>query len=245
MARFVIEHLEPTVSPWVYLEYKHAAELVGELLITNVKDRSEQKCLQQFAEVVEFSVGELTEGERILVLDPSAVKPLSPDDFDSFEYVVIGGIMGDFPPRKRTRKLLTERLNAESRTLGSCQLSIDGAAYIAARVAEGEELSLLEVALGVILRGEGMEIHLPYCYPVTAGGVLFSEELAAYLLTLLEDDETFAAVTGRARNIADYGCRLELPKVQYEIVAGRRARLGQLMSKPFKPATREQCDEHR
>lgn len=243
MARLVIEHLEPTVSPWAYLEYKHAAEFAEELLITNVKDPIERQCLKPFAEVLECGIEEVADLQRILVLDPLAAKPLVPSDFESFEYIVVGGIMGDFPPRGRTRKLLTEKLNGESRTLGPCQLSVDGAIYVASRVAEGDELSLIEVVMGLTLKGERMEMHLPYCYPLAPHGVLFSEELAAYLLTLIEVDEAYAARTGRLKSIADYGCRLKLPKVRYEIIAGKIVRIGEVLSKPFIPEACKRSDE--
>lgn len=236
MATLVVEHLEPVVSPWVYLEYKHAAKVAGGLLITNVKRDAERSCLEAFADVTRESIGEIAERGEILVLDPQAAAPLSPSDFESFEYIVVGGIMGDFPPRGRTRTLLTEKLGAEARNLGPCQLSVDGAVYVASRVAQGAHLSSVEVAMGLVLRRGCMELHLPYCYPVAQEGVLFSRELAIYLLTLLEEDEAHAVETNRARSIADYGCWLELPNLDYELTAGRIARLGELMGKSFIPA---------
>jgi ribosome biogenesis SPOUT family RNA methylase Rps3 len=228
-AAIVVEHLEPVLSPWVFLEYKHAASLVGGLLVTNVKDERERACLVPFAEAVEESIGELAGSEEILVLDPQAGEALSPEDFHRFKYVVVGGIMGDFPPRGRTRKLLTEKLGASARTLGSCQLSVDGAVYVAWRVARGEPLERLRVALGLTLKRGFLEVKLPYCYPVGEEGVVFSRELGAYLLTLLEEDEAYAAASGRIRSVADYGCRLEIPRVEYEVAAGRIVELGELL----------------
>jgi Uncharacterized conserved protein len=152
-AVIVIEHLEPTLSPWAYLEYKHAASMVGNLLVTNVKDKRERACLEPFARAVPESVGEIAERREILVLDPQARIPLSPEDFKQFRYVVVGGIMGDFPPKGRTRKLLTEKLGVEARTLGTCQFSVDGAVYVAYRVAEGEPLERVKIARDLTLRG--------------------------------------------------------------------------------------------
>lgn len=224
----VIEHLEPVLSPWAWLEYKHAAGF-ARLVVTNVRSERERRCLAPFAEALPQSIAELAGRGEVLVLDPQASEPLAPEDFERFEYVVVGGIMGDFPPRGRTRKLLTEPLGAESRNLGPCQLSVDGAVYVASRVARGERLEDLEVAEGLILRSELVEVQLPYCYPWEQGRVVFSSELARYLLTLLEEDEAHAAREGTPRSIADYGCRLELPEVEYEVITGRVARIGELI----------------
>jgi len=229
MAVIVIEHLEPTLSPWTYLEYKHTASIVGNLLVTNVKDERERACLEPFARAVPESVNEIAERREILVLDPQARVPLSPEDFKQFRYVVVGGIMGDFPPKGRTRKLLTEKLGVEARTLGPCQLSVDGAAYVASRVADGEPLERVKIARGLTLKRGALEVKLPYCYPLSGERVIFSGELARYILSLLEEDEAYAAVSGKVRSIADYGCNLKLPEVEYEIVAGRVVELGALL----------------
>jgi len=229
VATFVIEHLEPVVTPWAYLEYKHAAQLAPRLIITNVRNEGERACLEPYVDVMAESVAEVAKREEILVLDPRAARPLSSEDFERFEYVVVGGIMGDYPPRGRTQKLLTSRLGAEARNLGACQLSVDGAVYVAAQVARGIRLGDVVVARGVALRSGFVEVHLPYCYPVGRGGLVLSRELAAYILTLLEDDEEYAARTGSPRSIADYGCRLEVPPVDYEVEVKGFARLADLV----------------
>jgi len=229
MAVIVIEHLEPTLSPWAYLEYKHAASMVGNLLVTNVKDKRERACLEPFARAVPESVGEIAERREILVLDPQARIPLSPEDFKQFRYVVVGGIMGDFPPKGRTRKLLTEKLGVEARTLGPCQFSVDGAVYVAYRVAEGEPLERVKIARDLTLKRGALEVKLPYCYPLSGERVVFSEELARYILTLLEEDEAYAVASGKVRSIADYGCNLKLSEVEYAIAAGGVVELGALL----------------
>lgn len=231
MAVIVVEHLEPVLSPWVYLEYKHAASLARNLLVTNVKDERERSCLKPFVDAIPESVSEIAERSEILVLDPQAREPLSPKDAESFRYVVVGGIMGDFPPKGRTKKLLTDKLGVEARTLGLCQLSVDGAVYVASRVMEGEPLERVKVAMGLTLKQGSFEIKLPYCYPVRGGEVLFSRELACYILSLLEEDEAYAAASGKVRSIADYNCNLELPKVAYEIEVGKVVELGELLRK--------------
>ena len=51
---FIIEHLEPVVSKWVWIEYKHASEIAGrdKLVITNVKDPREREILSRIAREV-------------------------------------------------------------------------------------------------------------------------------------------------------------------------------------------------
>lgn len=229
MAVVVVEHLEEVLTPWAFMEYKHAASLSnGNLMVTNLKNEGELACVSSFARAYRESVADLAAADELLVLDPQARDPLSVDDLQSFRYVVVGGIMGDYPPRGRTRKMLTERLKAEARHLGPCQLSVDGAVYVALKVARGSTLDDVEVTLEVSLKTGSFEVVLPYCYPVEEGRVVFSRELAKYILTLLEEDEAHAALSGRPRSIADYGCRLELPDVECEIAAGEVVRLGML-----------------
>ncbi|MEM2811468.1 MAG: hypothetical protein QXH62_00920, partial [Candidatus Bathyarchaeia archaeon] len=50
---FVIEHLEPRISKWLYFEYEHASEIVGrdKLVFTNVKEREDAKILSNLGTV--------------------------------------------------------------------------------------------------------------------------------------------------------------------------------------------------
>ncbi len=78
----IIEHLEGKLSKWVLLEYEHSSSIVGRgnLTFTNVKGKADRKTLEKFGSVTEKSVSEL-ELKNLIVLDPSAKKPLSPSDF--------------------------------------------------------------------------------------------------------------------------------------------------------------------
>jgi len=234
MVTVVIEHLEPVLTPWAYLEYRHAAELAGELVVTNVKDESERRCVEKFAEVHPHSIKDLAPSEDLLILDPQAEALLSPPDLQRYEYVVVGGIMGDFPPRGRTRRLLTAAIRgATSRSLGPCQFSVDGAVFTALEIARGLELRRLWVTLGLTLEGEGVEVHLPFCYPLSEGRAVVSHDLLTYVLTLLEDDEAYSIATGRVRSIADYGYQLELPPVEYTLRLGRVVSIASLLKDGF------------
>ncbi len=203
----VIEHLEPVLSRWALVEYRHAARIAGDLLlITNVRDPAERELLSGFCRVEGRSVAELgVPCERMVVLDPRAPEPLEPEDVKGAELVVVGGIMGDFPPRGRTAELLTSRLpGALMRNLGPGQLSVDGAVYVALQVMRGRRLEELEFVDGVEIRlGKYHVVRLPYRYPVVGGRPLISEELVEYLRHGIEEDEAEAIREGRMRSAAE------------------------------------------
>jgi ribosome biogenesis SPOUT family RNA methylase Rps3 len=182
---FVIEHLEPELSEWLRIEYSHAAEIVGRerLLITNVRRKGDFQELSGIAAVGRRRVGELFEGQELIVLDPRAKVELRPADLRGRRAIVIGGILGDEPPKGRTEKLLTRSLpGALARSIGRHQFSIDGAVYIAKEVCEGKTLRGIPVRIEVEVRlGRGHSVILPYAYPLVNGRPLVSRRLVAYL----------------------------------------------------------------
>ena len=180
---FVIEHLEPRLSKWVLIEYEHASTIVGRenLAFTNVKRGF--KTLQKLGKVYRESAVGIFDREDTIVLDPKAEELLEPSDFEDARAVVVGGILGDHPPRGRTFSLITSRMKrARARSLGECQFSIDGAVYMALKVASGARLSEIPVANSLTLRCGDLEIHLPYCYPLVNGRPVISPKLIDYLL---------------------------------------------------------------
>jgi len=180
---FVIEHLEPRLSKWVLIEYEHASIIVGRenLAFTNVKRGF--KTLEKLGRVYRESAVELFDREDTIVLDPKAEELLEPSDFDHARAVVVGGILGDHPPRGRTFKFITSKMKrARARSLGNCQFSIDGAVYMALKVASGVRLSEIPVANSLTLRCGDLEIHLPFCYPLVNGRPVISPKLIDYLL---------------------------------------------------------------
>ena len=50
MPIFIIEHLEPRLSKWCLIEYKHISEIAGKrnLWLANVKRESERKKLEGY-----------------------------------------------------------------------------------------------------------------------------------------------------------------------------------------------------
>lgn len=177
--KFIIEHLEPEIYKWCILEYEHISSFVGKenLWITNVCGKE----LEKFAKLSEKSVSKLNL-KKACVLDPEATQELSFDDAKKFDYFVFGGILGDYPPRKRTQEELN--LNCERRNLGKEQMATDNAVYVAKEILNGKKLSSIEFQDGVEIEiKEGEAVQLPYKYVLVKGKPLICEALIEMLKT--------------------------------------------------------------
>ncbi|MCS7096471.1 MAG: SAM-dependent methyltransferase [Nitrososphaerota archaeon] len=192
---FVIEHLEPELSKWLLYEYAHASQIVGKdnLLFTNVKVEKAALKLRKLGGVEEKAAAEIFPPDKVIVLDPRAEHPLKPDDVLNIETVIIGGILGDHPPKGRTFSLITSRFSgAAARNLGRDQFSIDGAIYVAKLVSQGVPLEQIPIKRGLRLRlNEYAEVYLPYAYPLKDGKPVISRKLIAYLRSerIVRDEE--------------------------------------------------------
>lgn len=192
---FVIEHLEPEVGKWLYIEYLHASEIVGKnrLIFTNVRKPEDAKILSKLGRVKKESFAEIFPPEKIIILDPKASRRLEPEDFRDKEAIIIGGILGDHPPKGRTKKLVTAKCpNAAVRSLGKDQFSIDGAVYVAKLVSEGKRLEEIPVMKGLTIKlNEYAEIFLPYAYPLKNNEPVIHKSLIEYLRSeeIVKDEE--------------------------------------------------------
>ncbi len=208
MVKIFIEHCEPALSKWLWLEYRHASKLAGKenIAFCNVKDERERHLLERLGEVYEESVAELPlDRARTVILDPEAVLPLTPSDFKVFSNVVVGGILGDHPPQGRTFPLISSKMRGVStRNLGRRQLSIDSSVYVALRVAEGTPLSGIPMKRRLVIKvNEYHSIMLPYAYPLVGGKPLVAPGLVRYLKYEVVEDEEAILRTGKPISIAD------------------------------------------
>lgn len=178
--KFVIEHLEPEVFDWCVVEYRHISKIVGKknLIFTNVKKGKEK--LEGLGEINESSVQDM-DLKNACVLDPEAKKTLSASD-KKFDYLIFGGILGDFPPKKRTKIELSSKLNFEIRNLGKEQMSTDTAVYVAKKLIEGKKLSDFEFKDEIEVDvDEGESVILPYRYVIKDGKPLLPEGFVEFL----------------------------------------------------------------
>ncbi|MEM2005811.1 MAG: hypothetical protein QW705_07575 [Zestosphaera sp.] len=180
MQYVVIDNWETCPSPWLLAEYRYVAELFGEsLVIANVRGRAMSQALEDVAEttaldLTEFIRSESMREENVVILDPLAEKELRPEEVRRADAVVIGGIMGDYPPKGRTWELISGRHpHAILRNLGREQLTIAGSAYMLKKISEGLSLGDIDVRFGLtvelkILNSE-VTVYLPYAFPYEGG----------------------------------------------------------------------------
>lgn len=179
---FAIEHAEARIDEWLWLEYQHAAQLVERLVFTGVRDGPDRARLAELAQVRAEPVGEAFRGQRILVTDPEAPKPLTTADFDRFDVVVVGGILGVEEFTGKTGKLITAPQKLEARHLGKLQLPIDMAVMVSNLVRLGMALEDIELTHEVEVElSEERSVELPYAYPVIEGQLVLTPGLVEYL----------------------------------------------------------------
>jgi len=186
--KIVVEHLEPKLSAWLLFEYENASKLLGKnVLFTNVKSRRAREKLRRFGGVERRSVLDIFPNEKLAILDPRAKRALAPRDFDGNTVAVVGGILGEHPPRGRTRAFLASKApKAKTRNLGHEQFTIDSAVYVTKTIMGGKKISAIPLTRGLILRVKlkpsGVyEVELPYVYPLVKGSPLVSKKLLKYL----------------------------------------------------------------
>lgn len=202
----VIEHLEDYLTKWLLIEYINSYVLTeGRLIFTNVKRRRHLEVLKVVtSKVYSESILKIASKDSILILDPQAEKTLTPRDCLNIKYLVIGGILGDHPPKGRTRKLITRRIGLDrGRNLGKLQFSIDGACYLAYMISKGYSLEAIPVVRNIEIRlGEGHVIELPYVYPILKGKPIISQALISYIKHELEEDLQYEVKHGIPREVS-------------------------------------------
>jgi len=185
MNKYIIEHLEPKLWKWCMIEYKHISEIIGKnnLWFTNIKRESkESKELKKYGKVIKQSVSELNL-KNACVLDPESSQALSPKEAANFDYFIFGGILGDYPPKKRTAIELTSKIkNAQVRNIGKEQMSTDNAVFVVKEIANGKSLSDLKFQDTIEIKINDVEsTSLPYRYTLVNGKPFVSPELITFL----------------------------------------------------------------
>ena len=177
--KYVIEHFGKAFK-WHLIEYEHISKLVGKdnLIFTNTSS----KPLASFGKVEKKSIAELGFPD-VCILDPASDKILTPEDCRRFKYLVFGGILGDFPPRERTKELLTSRMpNVETRNLGKEQMPTDNAVYAAKLIAEGKRFEDIKFIDTIEIDIEkGLSVELPFRYVSINKKPLISKKLVEFL----------------------------------------------------------------
>ncbi|KAE8843713.1 hypothetical protein HRS9122_04816 [Pyrenophora teres f. teres] len=134
---FVVEHLDPELEEWSSLEYSAiAAECHAsgaQFLLSSVPASLKLPANLQAAKGLNVETRGIEEiyadkKDKVCLLDPAAAKDLSPEDGETFDIFLFGGILGDDPPRDRTSEL--RKKGYQGRRLGPVQMTTDTAVRV-------------------------------------------------------------------------------------------------------------------
>jgi len=146
--KYVVEHMEPDLSPWSLVEYQNISKIVGKthLIFTNTAENK----LKKLGTIQKEPVYQLNL-KKACLLDPSAKETLKPSDAQKFDYLIFGGILGDYPRKKRT-KPLAQKLQIPTRNIGKKQMSTDNAVLTCFLIMQGTPFE--KIKFKDIIRGE-------------------------------------------------------------------------------------------
>ena len=180
---YIIEHLEPKLWPWCIIEYKHISKIVGKnnLIFTNLKKMDLRK-LNNYGKISNNSIKRFSL-KNACILDPEAKKTLTSKEAGKLSYFIFGGILGDYPARKRTKLELTRFIkNSKVRNIGKHQLSTDNAVFVVKQICKGKNLKDIKFQDEIEIRINKIESTiLPFKYPLINGRPNISPELVKYL----------------------------------------------------------------
>lgn len=164
----IIEHCEQELSKWLSLEYKNSVKIWGKnTFFTNVKDKKTYEALKNIGKVEKNNAKKFLKNKKCIILDPQAKKTLMTNDFSKIDAIIIGGILGYKKPKGRTKKLISDKYNFETRNIGSKQLSIDGAVFVVKAISLGLRLKDIEITYEVeIVHDKIHSTILPFGYPI-------------------------------------------------------------------------------
>ncbi len=170
--------MEPELSEWCYAEYQNISKIVGKnnLIFTNTNETK----LKTLGTVKNQSVTQLNL-KKACLLDPSAKETLKPQDKNKFDYLIFGGILGDYPRKKRTEPL-AKQLKIPTRNIGHKQMSTDNAVLTAFIIISSTPLQKIKFKdkLTIPIQ-KGEEVILPYRYILINGQPFISQKIINYL----------------------------------------------------------------
>jgi ribosome biogenesis SPOUT family RNA methylase Rps3 len=118
----------------------------------------------------------------LCVLDPDSEAPLTYSDKDEFSGFIFGGILGDYPMKKRTKKELTSRLKLPARNMGKKQMSTNTAVMVAHLILSGKKFEDIRFKDKIELDiRPGESIILPYRYVIEGGKPVLPEGFIGFL----------------------------------------------------------------
>ena len=194
--KFVVEHLEDELFEWSLLEYEHMLMCVGagNLIITNCKVPN-QRLSDKGAIVISMPASEYINGRRAILLDQCTDQCLKPEDADSFEFVVVGGILGtdefDGPMVDRTGSIRSTNAFT-SRHLGPRQMTADTAVIVSKRILVDEQTldSMLFIDRPTIPLRKRESVEMPFRY-LQIESSQQRPLLPPGMIDLLKDDDSF------------------------------------------------------
>ena len=180
---FIIEHLESELYPWCIIEYKHISKITGKnnLWFTNIQEKDMKK-LTRYGKVFTKSVKDL-DLSKTCILDPEAPETLNTTTANDYAFFIFGGILGDYPPKKRTKEEVTRFMKIRSFNIGKEQMSTDNAVFTVKKiVVEGKRFEDLKFQDEVEIEKNDVESFiLPYRYNLVNGKPYISDKLVDYL----------------------------------------------------------------
>jgi len=184
MKFIIIEHAEEVFSPWLIFEYINASKLIGKdkIIYSNIDNLRVRRILRRYGIVYEKRIRNYINERNLIILDPKAKKTLSSEEAINYDGIIVGGILGDHPPRGRTSSLISNYYPLSlKRNLGTEQLTIDGAAYTAYLIATGRRVEDIKFMYRIELNIDETTIVLPYKYPFRGGEIVLSETIKKIL----------------------------------------------------------------
>ncbi|MFH1849042.1 MAG: SAM-dependent methyltransferase [archaeon] len=176
---FVIEHMDGRLYKWSELEYRHISAMAGKenVMFTNLTSAQCRK-LAALGKTETKSATELNLKNACL-LDPSAKKTLTAAD--DFDYYIVGGVLGDDPPRERTKQELGPHFPS-ARNLGKKQFSTDTAVLVAGMILNGTPLNKIRFADGLEIEiSETDSTTFPFRYVIINDEPVITPGLVEYL----------------------------------------------------------------